>query len=242
MTRYPATPEEIFPELIQDYQTLFADDLVAILLYGSAARGAYVPKKSDINILVVLTVSGIESFSKSFSLLKKWQASAVAVPLIVTLDYINTSVDSFPIEFLNIKNSYRVLYGEDVLAPLSIPPDMLRLQCEAQIKGKLLHLRGEFLATLGDGKKIHSLLAASIPAFVGVFNGLLMLKGVMPPLEKRQVFRSMAETYGLDGALLERVYTLAEEAGKMSSDEMVRLGEQYISEIRKLAFMVDQLN
>ena len=241
MTRYPATPEEILPELIQDYKTLFADELVAILLYGSAARGAYVPKKSDINIMVVLTVAGIESISKSFALLKKWQQSSVAIPMIVTQDYITSSVDSFPIEFLNLKNSYRVLYGPDVLAPLSIPPDMLRLQCEAQIKGKLLHLRGEFLATLGDSKSIAGLLSASIPAFVGVFNGLLMLKGATPPLEKREVLHRTAAEYGLDGTVFDRVLALAEEKDKSGPERIVRLGEQYISEIRKLAFMVDQL-
>jgi predicted nucleotidyltransferase len=241
MTKYPATPEEILPELVQDYQLLFGQDLVAIVLYGSAARGTYVPKKSDINILVVLTVPGIAAISKCFALMKKWQASAVAIPLVLTEEYIRTSVDSFPIEFLNLKNNYRVVYGLDVLASVTIPQDMLRLQCEAQIKGKLLHLRGEFLATLGDANKIKNLLTASVPAFVGVFNGLLMLKGVTPPQDKHKVFHLTAETYGLDRALLERVSMLVGNQEKMNDEEIVQLGEHYIAEIRKLAFTVDQI-
>lgn len=241
MTKYPATPEEILPELIQDYQKQFGQELVALVLYGSAARGTYVPKKSDINLMVVLTAAGIAELGKAFPLMKKWQASAVAIPLLLTEEYIRSSVDSFPIEFLNLKNNYRVLYGQDVLASVIIPQDMLRLQCEAQIKGKLLHLRGEFLATLGDAAKMKHLLAASVPAFIGVFNGLLMLKGLTPPQDKRQVFRQTAETYGLDLTLLERVYSLIENQGKMRDDEIVRLGEDYIAEIRKLAFTVDQI-
>jgi hypothetical protein len=200
-----------------------------------------VPKKSDINIMVVLTAAGIAAIAKAFPLMKKWQASAVAIPLVLTEEYIKSSVDSFPIEFLNLKNNYRVLYGQDVLASVTIPRDMLRLQCEAQIKGKLLHLRGEFLATLGEGAKIKQLLAASVPAFAGVFNGLLMLKGLTPPQERGKVFRQIAETYGLDASLLERIYSMYDSPAKPGDEELVQLGEHYIAEIRKLAFTVDQI-
>lgn len=241
MTKYPTTPEEILPELVQDYQKHFGQELVAVVLYGSAARGTYVPKKSDINIMVVLTAAGIAAIAKAFPLMKKWQASAVAIPLVLTEEYIKSSVDSFPIEFLNLKNNYRVLYGQDVLASVTIPRDMLRLQCEAQIKGKLLHLRGEFLATLGEGAKIKQLLAASVPAFAAVFNGLLMLKGLAPPQERGKVFRQIAETYGLDASLLERIYSMYDSPAKPGDEELVQLGEHYIAEIRKLAFTVDQI-
>ena len=55
MARIPDKPEEIFQEIILDYKVIFGPDLVSIILYGSGARGEYIPKKSDINFLILLT-------------------------------------------------------------------------------------------------------------------------------------------------------------------------------------------
>ena len=51
-------------------------------------------------------------------------------PLFMDREYIERSLDSFPIEFLEHEGCYAVLYGEDVLADLHIDPPDLRLQIE----------------------------------------------------------------------------------------------------------------
>ena len=45
MAKIPHDPKEIFDELTKDYQAVYGKDLVAILLYGSAASGNYIPEK-----------------------------------------------------------------------------------------------------------------------------------------------------------------------------------------------------
>jgi hypothetical protein len=55
MAKIPKTPEEIFPEITADFQKIFGEDLVSIILYGSGAGGDYVPGKSDLNFLITLT-------------------------------------------------------------------------------------------------------------------------------------------------------------------------------------------
>ena len=49
MAKIPKDPKDIFNELTKDYQDIYGRDLVSIILYGSAASGNYIPKKSDIN-------------------------------------------------------------------------------------------------------------------------------------------------------------------------------------------------
>ena len=97
MTKIPQSPEEIFTEFSNNIKQLFNDDLVSIVLYGSGAKGEYVRKKSDINFLVVLTEDGIKKLSGAFALVKKWNKRNVAVPLFLTREYIESSLDSFPI-------------------------------------------------------------------------------------------------------------------------------------------------
>ena len=60
MAKIPKDPKEIFPEIIADYKNLFGDDLVSIILYGSATGQDYRPGKSDINFMIVLSEEGIE--------------------------------------------------------------------------------------------------------------------------------------------------------------------------------------
>ena len=67
MTKIPDKPQDIFVPLTQDYLRVFDRELVSLILYGSAASGSYVRGKSDINLLVVLTVAGMDKLSHAGS-------------------------------------------------------------------------------------------------------------------------------------------------------------------------------
>ncbi len=241
MSKVPQKPEDIFAQISADYQHLFSNDLISVILYGSGAKGDYVPKKSDLNFLIVLSENGIQQLAQSFDLIKKWQKRNVAVPLFLTKSYIDSSLDSFPIEFLNIKKAYKVAFGEDVLKELEIPKTFLRLQCEEQIKGKLLHLREEFLRTLGKKRALLDLLNSTIPAFSSIFTAMLLLKDVQPPALKKEVFRQTADLFDLDQSVFTDVWSVASGEKKMKKEQLVALTEQYIHVIRKCATAVDQL-
>jgi predicted nucleotidyltransferase len=103
MSKIPKTPEQIFQEFTDDFMKTFGDDLISIILYGSAARGEYIYKRSDINFLIVLTEQGIMQLRRALLLIPRWQKRKVSTPLILTEGYIRSALDSFPIEFLNMK-------------------------------------------------------------------------------------------------------------------------------------------
>ncbi|MBW1901605.1 MAG: hypothetical protein JRJ20_08205 [Deltaproteobacteria bacterium] len=96
-------PKEIFPEIIADYKGIYGGDLVSILLYGSATGKDYRPGKSDINFMIVLSEQGIEQLDRAFPVIKKWRKRNVAIPLFLTETYVATSMDVFPIEYLNFQ-------------------------------------------------------------------------------------------------------------------------------------------
>ena len=45
--------EEISSQFVKEIKGLFDRDLISVILFGSAATTDYIPKKSDINYLVV---------------------------------------------------------------------------------------------------------------------------------------------------------------------------------------------
>lgn len=240
MSNVPKSPDEILDAFRADAEDTFKDALVSIVLYGSAAKGEYIPKKSDINVMIVLTEEGIQNLARAFGLIKKWQKRRVATPLFVTKSYIESSLDSFPIEFLNMKQTYRLVTGEDVLDELEIPKKFVRLECEAQVKGKLLHLRREFLGTGGKGKALRQLISVTVPTFTSLFTAMLYLKDVDPPSHHDEVMRLTATEFGLNQTVFDRV--LAVRRGeKLSGEELIQLTEQYIHAIRQCAMIVDTL-
>ncbi len=241
MSKIPKQPQTIFDEFTNDFKKVYGEDLIAIILYGSVARGEYVYKKSDINFLIVLSETGIQRLKSAIALIPKWQKRRVITPLILTEEYIQSALDSFPIEFLTMKQHYEVIYGKDVLAGIDIKTEHLRLQCERELRGKLLHLREGYLNTHGKSRNIKQLIRSSIPAFTSIFTALLYLKDVETPSLNHQIFARTAEVFGLEEILLKKILTFKENKIKLNNFQINQLMENYIEQIHKLTQMVDQL-
>lgn len=241
MPKIPKDPEQIFQEFTTDYKNLFGEDLIAIILYGSAARGEYIYKKSDINFLIVLSEQAIKSLRSALPLISKWKKKNVSTPLMLTPGYIQAALDSFPIEFLTMKQHYRIVYGEDVLAKIEIHPEHLRLQCEREMRGKLLSLREGFLNTNGKSEIIKRLIRLSLPAFSSIFSALLHLKEAEIPDLKRNIFMRTADIFNLDREVFKKILELQNKKSKLKKEQIYELMEQYIEQIAKLTDITDKL-
>jgi len=217
MARNIKEPKDIFPDIITDYKDVFGDDLVSIILYGSATGKDYRPGKSDINFMIVLSEEGIEHLDRAFGIVKKWRKRGVAIPLFLTESYVDTSLDVFPIEYLNFQRDYVLVSGKDILKDLSFNPEFIRLQCEREIKGKLLILREAFLETSG------------------------YLKDKDLPRERREIIKHTCETFELDAGVFEKLLDIKTEKVKLNDTEIMKAFKDYLKEVRKLAKLVDAL-
>lgn len=240
--KVPRDPKEIFQEFTSDYRAVFGDELVSIVLYGSGASPHYRHGKSDLNFMIVLGEKGIEALDRAFQAVKKWQKRGVAIPLILTEEYLDTSLDVYPIEYLNFRKHYIVVYGKDVLEGLRFDRGRLRLQCEREIKGKLLLLRHTFLGSGGSERVLRQAVIRSIPAFTAIFEALLYLKEETAPQERRERVRAVCKAFELDGGVFERLLDIREEKIRPPQDEMNRLFKDYLKAVRKLAELVDRMD
>ena len=241
MSKIPNNPKDIFQEIIDDYKKLFGDELKGIILYGSAAGESYIRGKSDINFMILLSEEGIENLDRAFKTVAKWRKKKVATPLFLTTKYVATSLDVYPIEYLNFQRKHILVFGRDILKELEFNPDFVRLQCEREIKGKLLLLREAFLDTSGRKMALMEVISQSLPAFIAIFEALLYLQGRETPLEKRGIIRSVCELFDLDAVLFEKLIDIKEQKLKLNEATMNTLFKAYISEIRKLSILVDAL-
>ena len=241
MAKIPKDPTDIFNELTKDYQDIYGKDLVSIILYGSAASGNYIPKKSDINFLIVLSEAGINRLQQSFKTVEKWHKRNVSTPLFLTKSYISSSLDSFPIEFLNMQKSYQVVFGEDVLKELSFEKRHLRLQCERELKGKLLQLRQAYLESRGKPNSLSLSLKIRLLLLYLFFGHCSSSKIRMYLRNRRTCSLLFPRNWGVAEQTFVELLKVKEGTVKLSSAALNALFEDYIKEIRTLVYTVDQL-
>jgi len=241
MAKIPHQPEAIFSEVTNDFKGVFGDELISIILYGSGARGDYVPGRSDINFLFTLTEKGIEDLFRALDLVTSWKKRKVATPLFMTRDYILSSLDAFPVEFLNMKRHHVLVYGEDVLAALTFQPEHLRLQIERELKAKILHLRKGFLETEGREKRIRQLIRVSLTAFAALFHALLYLKNMEVPQAGRDVFQAAAKAFPIDADVFKKCVDVKAGSDHLSPAEIQALFRDYLKEVNRLCDIIDHL-
>jgi hypothetical protein len=241
MAKIPEKPQDIFVPLTGDYQKVFGKDLVSLILYGSAAGGHYVKGKSDINLLVVVTQEGINRLESSFDIIKQWKKCRVAVPLIMTKAFIESSLDCYPIEFLNMKNSHILIHGENVLEKLNFKPEDLRLQIEKELKGKLVLLRQAYLETEGGSRQLKQLISRSLTAFISIFNALIYLKQGSAPQKKRDTIKEVAKLFAVDAGVFLNCADIKEDVDKFSGEEVTDIFKKYLQEVEKICNIVDGL-
>ena len=167
-------------ELVKVLQSAFDDRLLSVMLYGSYVSGNYVPKLSDINVLVVLQETLPEDLEKfgtaAFGFIKKHKIT----PLILSRKEFEQSSDVFPMEYMDIRSRNTVIFGSDETEPLTLTQKNLRHQLEHLLRGNIISLRQ--LLTASRGKK--RLLKNNIKSWYGsmnaIFTGLIRLKGKDP--------------------------------------------------------------
>ena len=234
-------PEEIFNEITKDFKTIFEDALISIMLYGSGAGSDFNPHTSDLNFLIILSEEAIDNLDWTFETISRWSKRNVATPLFMTQSYIQSSLDSYPLEFLNMKKNYILVYGKDILKDISLEDHYLRLQCEREIKGKLLLLRKGYLETEGKHKRIKELIKTSIIAFISIFNGLLYLKGIEIPSTRRKIIESVAKEIPINQDIFMKCLDIKQGKAQFSSSEIKDLFTAYMVEVRKLWEVVDTM-
>ncbi len=151
----------------------------------------------------------------------------------------NSSLDTFPVEFLNIKRNYKVVFGEDILEGLFIEKEFIRMQCERELKGKLLLLRERYVETRGKPKNLRTIVNNTLSDFIFIFKGLLYLLDKEVPSAKKETVTVVTKELDLDQKLFLSLLKLKEQTQKPSAKEMELLFQKYLKEIRTLAMLID---
>lgn len=227
--------------LVRDIKNLFGDRLLSVYLYGSAAGKGYIPGRSNINILILLKDIDMEGLRGIASLFRKVKGISLVAPLVLTPDYIRSSIDVFPIEFLDIKESSLLLAGEDTLSGIDISLSNLRGQCEREIKGQLVRLRGSFLETEGDKNGMERLIATAVSNLIFPLKNILRLMMKDVPDSNEDVIKDCCNALSVaDSALLE-AWEIKRGDRKVSLDGLYTVISRYMKTVEDISQKIDAM-
>ena len=202
-------------KLVEELKAACPAGLKSIVLYGSAAAGDRVDKKSDYNILVVADDLGLETLDRFSKPATKWSQAGNPAPLLFTEQQLAQATDVFPIELLDIRECHNVLFGEDLVQTLEIDTKNLRLEIEHELRGNLIKLRQSYLLTGGKPKAVADLMTQSLSTFLVLFRASLRLFDEKIPQKKFEALEKLAGHLEFDGAVFETVQELKEGRKKL---------------------------
>ena len=129
---------------------------------------------------------------------KWWRAQGNPSPLLLSEEELRTSTDCFPIEFHDMQERRRVLFGADVIQDLVIEKSFYRAQVEMELRAKLLRLRQKAAEVLFDKPSLLRLMIDSVPNFLVLARHALLLSGIAAGLaqarDRRAICRTSART------------------------------------------------
>ncbi len=230
--------EKALPAFTEEMKSLFGAELVSLNLFGEGAVG---DAKNHTKLLAVLSEVGPAQLKRYAGVHGKWLKKGIHPPLMMTEDTLETSTDVFPMEFFEMKESYRLLHGRDVLAGIDISHENLRRQCEEQVKGKFIHLRQSYIEVAADRKELAKLIAASVGPFTEVMRNVLRLQGDHIHIRKETIIKEFCEKTQLDDAPFMGALSLRRGADLPGMEQLERLYSAYLAQVGKMAEKIDKL-
>ncbi len=227
-------------DFARELSDLYGETLVSVVLYGSAARGEYREGISDLNILVIHREMNPTVLRKGSALARRWVRAGNQPPLMFGEAEWNGSADVFPIEFGDMRDAHRVLRGPDPFQNLQIDPEHLRLQCEHELRSKLIQLREYYLLSADEPDELGNLFLRSLPTFLTLFRTALRLAGHTVSHDSRDVIAATASEVGFDPDPFVRVMTARDNGDKLKPDAEGPLAIGYLTGVSRTSEWLDR--
>jgi len=203
-------------------------DFVAAYVTGGALTQGFVPSRSEVNILVVTLRLDAETLERIAKVTAQPARAPRIAPLFLTAAQVRGSLDVYPIEFLDLHDHHLLLEGENVLAGVQVSRADLRLQCEHELRSRLIELRQTYLLENRSPSALAKALAAAGTGWTPLFRALLRLQGEEVPAHNARVIERVADLFGVPGEGLLGAYVIRYGKGRPRPSE---------TRVRYLAFL-----
>jgi hypothetical protein len=234
-------PQKLIDEFVARLQQAAGKNLQSVILYGSAAGGEFHPEFSNINLLCVLREISLPAMQTLKPVFTWWNGKKHTSPLLLTREELERSADVFAIEWMDMKQHHRVLYGEDVLRDLVVPMHLHRAQVEYELREKLILLREKMLLVMDDRKRLWDLLLNSLGAFTTLFRHALIALGEPAPATKREAVLALARRLAFEPRVFVQLLDIREKQASRDDMDVLQVAAGYLTALQQTVAAVDTM-
>lgn len=167
-------PRQAIQEMVTRLQGALGDALRSVVLWGPEAHDDTY-RVAAANLVIVLADLEPATLRRSAAPIHWWLRKGQPWPRLFSPQLLRDAVDVYPIELLDISRHHRVLVGADPLADIAVDRVALRIQCERELREKMMRLREGYVEASGRSAQLRGLLAVSYAPFVQVLRACLYL-------------------------------------------------------------------
>lgn len=227
--------------LVSQLRTAYGDELGCVVLYGSAAAGDQLGKRTDLNVLVIVRRIDVDLLRREAAIARAWADGGNPPPLTLTEAEWTASADIFPMEYSDILERHRVLHGTPPFEGVRPSREHLRLQAENEAMGKLIQFRQGILSTGGEHRRILELLRDSISTFMVIFRAVVRLHGETPPRDQEELCAVVGRLAGFDAAPFAKVVRHVRGTQKLTEQETGAVLSGYLESLHRLVEHIDRM-
>jgi predicted nucleotidyltransferase len=206
LDRLPAAVRGQLEELRKRLVSTLGDDLVGLLVYGSAARGEYREGRSDVDLILVVKEAPRQKLESIANALQLARYSARIEAMILTEAEIPRAADVFPLLYDDVRREHVLLAGTDPFSGLTISDRHRRLRVEQELREAQIRLRRAVVDAQGSTEMLGGAVFRKLRQIRGALHALFALHGVAVADDLRAVFEHAGKAYGVDVAPLFSVH------------------------------------
>jgi len=173
----PLALRQMIQVVVERLKPLFGAQPWSWTLTGPAAVGVPLRGRHKLHSVLLLAQVDFERLHELARDMPQLTRHGFAPPLTFTPDFLELSLDTFPLELLEIQQQHLTVWGDDRFTGLKFDARHIRHQCERELSTMSLAIRQALLASAGSRRKFlrHRLHAAD--GVTRVLRGMLWLKG-----------------------------------------------------------------
>ena len=148
----------VLADFVRKAREVFGEELVSVVLYGSAAEGQ-MRTTSDVNLLLVLRRFALSAAEQLGAPLRLAEA-AVALKVMFLLEKeVADAATAFALKFADITDRHVTLYGPDPFGALAVPRQAKIFRLKQVLLNLILRMREALVRSLGEEERRVGMIA-----------------------------------------------------------------------------------
>lgn len=201
----PAAVRSHLDALARSLEDGQGDNLASLVVYGSAVRGGYDEKSSDIDVVVVLRDTARDRLVACSNPLLLARHAGRVEAIVLKLAEIAQACDVFPLLYDDIQSCHVLLSGTDAFAGLAISDVHRRLRIEQELREARIRMRRAVVDAMGVEAALAGALERKVKQMRSPLHALLRLRGTPCEDALERVILEAGRVYSIDTGPLLRV-------------------------------------